>query len=149
VPLVLHYPPLFPGGIVEEGVDTIDVLPTIVDALGQPPIAEAQGESLIPLAQGVGRGYPRPSIASQYEFAHAMRLAGWKVRVAGSGVPTLFHVAEDIHEKKDLAADRPLERRFLTDALSTFLVYQKDWKKTRWGVASNHARALADELEKK
>ena len=148
VPLAIYYPPLFPGGMVEEGVETIDIVPTIADALGQPVIADAQGESLIPLAQGVGRGYPRPSIASQYEFAHAMRLAGWKARVAGTGVPSVFHVAEDPYEKKDLATERPLERRFLTDALSTFLVYQKNWKKARWGVASNASRAFADDLEK-
>jgi arylsulfatase A-like enzyme len=148
VPLILYYPPLFPGGLVTEGVETIDIVPTIADALGQPPIADAQGESLIPLAQGVGRGYPRPSIASQYEFAHAMRLFNWKARVAGSGVPTVYNVVEDPYEKKDLAADRPLERRFLTDSLSTFLVYQKRWKKTRWGVASNASRQFADDLEK-
>jgi arylsulfatase A-like enzyme len=148
VPLVIHYPPLFPPGIVEEGVDTIDILPTLLDAMGKPAPPEAQGESLIPLAQGVGRGYPRPSIASQYEFAHAMRLAGWKVRVAGSGVPLLYHVDDDPYEKKDLAAERPLERRLLTDALSTFLVYQRNWKKGRWGVASNHAAALPADLEK-
>jgi arylsulfatase A-like enzyme len=148
VPLAIHYPPLFPGGLVEEGVETIDIVPTIADALGQPMIADAQGESLVPLAQGVGRGYPRPSIASQYEFAHAMRLAGWKARVAGTGVPSVYHVAEDPYEKKDLAADRPLERRFLTDSLSTFLVYQKNWKKARWGVASNASRNFADDLEK-
>jgi arylsulfatase A-like enzyme len=148
VPLVVAYPPLFPAGIVEEGVDTIDILPTLLDAMGKPVPADMQGESLVGLAQGVGRGYPRPSIASQYEFAHAIRLAGWKVRVAGSGVPLLYHVEKDPYEKKDLAAERPLERRLLTDALSTFLVYQKDWRKTRWGVASNHAPALADDLEK-
>ena len=65
-----------------------------------------------------------------------MRLGGWKARVATSGIPTLYRIDEDPYVKKDLAESRPLERRFLTDALSTFLVYQKDWRKTRWGVAS-------------
>lgn len=148
VPLLIYYPPLFPAGIIEEGVDTIDILPTLRDALGLPPIPEAQGESLIPLAQGVGRGYPRPSITSQYELYHAMRLAGWKVRVGGAGSPNLYHVDEDPWEKKDLAAERPIERRMLTDAFSTFLVYQRDWKKARWGVASNHSPQLAADLEK-
>jgi len=148
VPLLFYYPPLFPGGIVEEGAETIDILPTLLDAAGKPTPETAQGESLIPLAQGVGRGYPRPSIASQYEGAHAMRLGGWKARVATSGVPTLYRIDEDPYEKKDLAETRPLERRFLTDALSTFLVYQKDWKKTKWGVASNMSPAMADELER-
>lgn len=147
VPLLVVYPPLFPPGTVVEGTETIDILPTILDALGVDPAPEMQGQGLVALAQGVGRGYPRPSIASQYEFAHAMRLAGWKVRVAGSGIPQLFHVETDPLETKDLVAERPLERRLLADALSTFLVYQKDWKKPTWGVASNHAPGLADRLE--
>jgi len=148
VPLVFYYPPLFPPGIVEEGAETIDILPTLVDAVGQTPPADAQGASLIPLAQGVGRGYPRPSIASQYENAHAMRLGGWKARVATSGVPLVYKIDEDPYEKKDLAESRPLERRFLTDALSTFLIHQKDWKKSRWGVPSNMTAQAADDLEK-
>jgi arylsulfatase A-like enzyme len=149
VPLLFYYPPLFPAGIVEEGAETIDILPTLMDVMGMKVAPEIQGESLIPLAQGLGgRGYPRPSIASQYETAHAMRLAGWKARVAGSGVPTVYHVDEDPYEKKDLAQARPLERRFLTDALSTFLIYQKDWKKARWGVASNMSAEMAGDVEK-
>ncbi|MBI4508576.1 MAG: sulfatase [Deltaproteobacteria bacterium] len=148
VPLVMYYPPLFPGGIIEEGVDTIDILPTLLDALGQPIPQDVQGESLIPLAQGVGRGYPRPSIASQYEFAHGMRLAGWKVRVAGSGVPALYEIDKDPYEKNDRATERPIERRMLTDVLSTFLVYQRDWRKSRWGVPSNATPLFAADLEK-
>ena len=147
VPLAIRYPKLFPAGTVLEGVDTIDILPTLLDAVGKDAPADAQGESLLPLAQGVGRGYPRPSINSQYEFAHAMRLADWKVRVGGGGVPELYHVEKDPLEKTDLTASRPIERRFLTDALSTFLVHQKKWKKSRWGVASNLKAAFAEDVE--
>ncbi len=147
VPLLIHYPPLFPGGKIDEGVDTLDVLPTIYDALGQKPVDEWQGESLLPLAQGRGRGYPRPSITSQYEFAWAMRLGGWKVRVAGSGVPDLFHVAKDPLERTRLTDDRPVERRFLTDAFSLFLANQKVWRKRVHGVASNMTAAGAEALE--
>lgn len=148
VPLAIHYPKLFPAGTVFEGADTIDILPTILDAIGQPIPEDAQGESLIPIAQGVGRGYPRPSIGSQYEFAHAMRLADWKVRVGGSGIPLLFHVEEDPLEKTDLADKRPVERRFLTDVFSTFLVNQRNWKKTKWGVPSNLKPGFTADLEK-
>ncbi|MCP4222213.1 MAG: sulfatase-like hydrolase/transferase, partial [Actinomycetia bacterium] len=75
VPLLIHYPPLFPGGrVVSEGVEGVDILPTIIDAIGRSPLDGAQGHSLIPLAQGQIGGYPMPSYASQYEYAHAMRL---------------------------------------------------------------------------
>ncbi|MFH0901295.1 MAG: sulfatase-like hydrolase/transferase [Pseudomonadota bacterium] len=147
VPLVIYYPPLFPAGTVVEGVDSIDILPTLLDVLGLPPPKEAQGESLLPLAQGVGRGYPRPAISSLYEYTHAMRLENWKVRVGGSGTPLLFDLSRDPMEKKDLAADRPVERRLLTDVFSIFLTHQREWKKWHWGVPSNVSPRFADELE--
>jgi arylsulfatase A-like enzyme len=147
VPLAIYYPPLFPAGTVDEGVDTIDILPTLLDAVGLGAPEDAQGESLIPLAQGVGRGYPRPSIASQYENWHAMRLAGWKIKAGGDKM-FLYDVANDPYEKTDLQDKRPIERRFVTDAFATFLVHQSKWKKTRWGVASNHSPQFAADLER-
>src|SRR5207245_333679 len=100
---------LFPAGtVVTEEVELVDVLPTLLDAVGLNPPEEAQGTSLVPLAQGVGRGYPRGAVASQFESAHALRLYGWKARVGAAGVPSLFHVADDPSERKDLAETRPI-----------------------------------------
>jgi arylsulfatase A-like enzyme len=148
VPLLISYPPLFPPGkSVAEGVELIDLLPTIVDALGGKPPAEAQGESLIALAQGDGAGYPRPAIASQYELAHTMRLGRWKLSVFGSGEVRLFDAVADAAESKELSAERPLEKRFVTDAMGVWMAYQAQWKKSRWGVASNHKPELARDLE--
>ncbi len=78
-----------------------------------------------------------------------MRLGEWKARVGGSAVPQLFHVEKDPLEKTDLADKRPIERRFLTDAFSVFLVNQKAWKKTRWGVPSNLKPEFAADIEGK
>jgi arylsulfatase A-like enzyme len=148
VPLLISYPPLFPPGkSVSEGVEIIDLLPTIVDALGGKVPAEAQGESLIGLAQGEGAGYPRPAIASQYELAHTMRLGRWKLSVFGSGVVRLFDAATDAAESKELSAARPVEKRFITDAMGMWMAYQSQWKKSRWGVASNQKAELARDLE--
>jgi arylsulfatase A-like enzyme len=149
VPMVIYYPPLFPAGkVVDEGVEIVDLLPTIAEALGVKAPAEAQGESLIALAQGVGAGYPRPAIGSQYELAHTMRLGRWKLWVGGSGDTKLTDAANDLAEDKELSATRPMERRFVTDALGVWMAYQGKWKKSRWGVASNQKAALADDLEK-
>jgi len=147
-PLMIYYPPLFPATMVQEGVETIDLLPTIADALGQKLPDSAQGESLIPLAQGVGRGYPRPAVASQYELAHAMRLGRYKLWVGGSGDTRFNDVIVDPLEEKDVSKERPLERRFVTDAMGLWMAYQTKWKKTKWGVASNLKPAFADDLDK-
>ena len=149
VPMLISYAPLFPPGkTVNEGVEIIDIMPTIVDAVGGKIPADAQGESLIALAQGEGAGYPRPAIASQYELAHTMRLGRWKLWVGGSGDTKLFDAASDAAEAHELTAERPLERRFVEDAMGVWMAYQGQWKKSRWGVASNHKPELARDLEK-
>ncbi|HKA89248.1 MAG TPA: sulfatase [Haliangiales bacterium] len=147
VPLLVHYPPLFPATTVDDAVEGVDLLPTLLDAAGFGAPEDAQGASLLPLAHGVGRGYARAAVSSQFEVAHAVRLGRWKLRVSSNGVPALFDLVDDPGERRDVAASRPVERRLLTDALSTFLVYQKLWKKARWGTASNALPALADDLE--
>ncbi|HEY5945053.1 MAG TPA: sulfatase [Kofleriaceae bacterium] len=148
VPLLIHDPSRFPGGaIVEEGAEGVDLLPTMLSALGQPPVSVAQGDSLVPLAQGVGRGWPRPSYASQYEYAHAMRIGRWKMRVANTGVPLLADMVEDPDETKDFTMIRPIERRMLTDNLGLFLALRKQWKKSAWGVVSNISAAGAAALD--
>jgi arylsulfatase A-like enzyme len=148
VPLLIHYPPLFGKGVVvKQGVDTLSIMPTLLDAIGAPIPDTVQGESLLPLAQGIGAGYPRPAIASQYELAHAVRLERWKLRVSGVGRTELYDLESKQGEHQELSAGRPLEVRWLTDALSTWLVYQDRWRSLRWGVASNHAAALPDDLE--
>ena len=120
----------------------------VTDALQVATPKEIQGESLVGLAQGVGAGYPRPTIASQYELAHTMRLARWKLWVGGSGDVKLFDAISDPMEAHELSSERPLQRRFVTDALGLWMAYQSQWKKARWGVASNLRPAFAQDLEK-
>ena len=148
VPLLVYDPARLPGGtIIEEGADGVDVLPTMLDALGKPLFAAAQGESLVPLAQGIGRGWPRPSYASQYEYAHAMRIGRWKIRVSNLGIPIVADLVEDAGETKDYAQARPIERRMLTDNLGLFLALRKQWKKSAWGVTTNVSAAGAAALD--
>ncbi|MGE3458132.1 MAG: sulfatase-like hydrolase/transferase, partial [Kofleriaceae bacterium] len=53
VPLLIHYPPMFPGAKIQAGTEGIDIVPSLADALGIPTDPEWQGTSLIPLANGV------------------------------------------------------------------------------------------------
>lgn len=146
VPLMVYYKPLFPAGKrIEEGADTIDILPTILDALGQEPAATAQGESLVPVAQGVGLGYPRPAFSTHYELHWVMRMGPWKIRALGTS--ELYDLDNDPLETDNIAAKRPNEHRLMIDALATWVAHQKEWKKPRWGVASNHLPAFSDDLE--
>ncbi|MCC6752251.1 MAG: sulfatase-like hydrolase/transferase [Deltaproteobacteria bacterium] len=148
VPFIVHYPPLFGSGVrVREGVDVLSAMGTIFDALGVPLPENVQGASLMPLAQGVEGGYPRPAMATQYELAHTIRLEDYKLWVGGKGEPTLFDLASAKGERDDISARQPTATRWLTDALSTFLIYQTRWRQARWGVASNLRAAMAEDLE--
>jgi len=148
VPLIIHYPPLFGRGVrVEQGVDVVSLMPTILDALGAPIPAAVQGESLLSLAHGVGTGYPRPSIATQYELAHTIRLEQWKLWIGGKGDVRVFDLTSKAAEHREIGAQVPLATRWLTDALGTFMVYQRGWHALRWGVASNNTAAMAQDLE--
>ncbi len=145
VPLLIHYPPLFPAVEVIEGVGTMDIFPTLLDALGKDIPETLQGESLLPLAHGVGRGYPRPQFASKKGGSVAMRLERWKIRVGRRGAKLNDMKGGGDENDTDLREERWREYRFVADALSMLVAYQSDWRKQRWGVASNMtADAVAD-----
>jgi arylsulfatase A-like enzyme len=138
VPLLIHDPARFPGGtIVDEGAESVDVLPTILEAIGAPPSAAAQGRSLVPLAQGVSRGWAQPSYSSMFEYAHAMRIGRWKIRISQRGTPIVNDLVEDPIERTDVAAARAVERRMLTDHMGMLLALRRVWNKRDWGVTTN------------
>ena len=149
VPLLISYPPLMPAGVVDEGVDTVDILPTLLDAVGVDIPDTVQGQSLIPLAQGVARGYPRPAIATQYGYHYVLSMGGWKILVRKKSEASerirVYDLSVDSDETHDVSGERPIETRFLTDALGTWMPFRAQWRKIDWGVASNMtARAAAD-----
>ena len=148
VPFLIHDPARFPGGtIVDEGAEAVDLLPTVLEAVGAAPALAAQGQPLEPYAQGVARGWARPSYASMYENAHAMRIGRWKARVAWQGAPIVGDLVEDPGETKDFGPTHPVERRMLTDNLGMFLALRKVWKKVPWGVTTNVTAAGAAALD--
>ena len=55
VPLVLRYPPMFPAGrIIDEVVETIDIMPTLLESVGVQGMTWSQGRSLLELINGKG-----------------------------------------------------------------------------------------------
>ncbi len=75
VPLIMALPfQLEPGVVVNSVVQNVDVWPTIMDLLGLPPLAGAQGISLVPLIEAAARGdeagFRRPA------FGHMDRVWG-------------------------------------------------------------------------
>ncbi|MEZ4364063.1 MAG: sulfatase [Kofleriaceae bacterium] len=147
VPLLIHYPAQFPAGFIDQGAEGVDLVPTMLDALGAPALDSAQGASLRPLAAGVGRAWTTPSYASQYEYAHAMRLGRWKIVVDRRGGAAVYDLVEDPWEDADRGATRPVELRMLTDHLGLFVGTRTRWQKASWGVVSNLTEEGARQLD--
>ena len=77
-----------------------------------------------------------------------MRLGRWKLWVGGSGDSAPVRRGRPTRrEAKELSAERPLEQRFVTDAMGVWMAYQAQWQKSRWGVASNQKPQMARDLE--
>jgi arylsulfatase A-like enzyme len=147
VPLLIHYPAMVPAGKISEGVDDIDIVPTLADALGVAPDAEWQGQSLLPLASGVGAGYPTMPFSSQYENFHTGRIGSWKVKIAGAGPAKVYDLASDPSEMKDLWGEASAEigARLLLDPMWIMRQWNLEWKKSQWGnAAAVSARFAAD-----
>lgn len=147
VPLLIHYPAQFPAGAIDQGAEGVDIVPTILDALGAPALASAQGTSLRAMAAGAGRGWAWPSYASQYEYAHAMRLGRWKIVVNVRGQASIFDLQTDPEENLDRSQTHWMETRMLSDHLGLFLATRRRWQKARWGVVSNITSEGARELD--
>jgi arylsulfatase A-like enzyme len=147
VPLLIHYPPLFPAGKVTEGTEGIDIVPTLADALGVATDPEWQGASLIPLANGVG-GYPLMSFSSQYENSHAGRIGHWKLKLMGTGTPHLYNLAKDPDERDDLfgKASAEIGARLLLDPMWMRRNWNVEWKKAQWGNAADVSSRFASDL---
>jgi arylsulfatase A-like enzyme len=144
VPLVIHYPPMFPAGKFAEGTEGIDIVPSLADALGVPTDPEWQGQSLIPLANGAG-GYPLMSFSSRYELSHAARIGHWKANLMATGAPKVYDLAKDKGEKTDVYGKAAIGTRLVLDPAWLLRTWNTEWKKSQWGnPAAVSSRFAAD-----
>jgi Sulfatase len=146
VPLVVHYPPMFPAVRISEGTEGIDIVPTVADALGVAADPEWQGTSLVGLANG-GGGYPLLSTSSQYENAHGGRIGHWKIKLIGTQTPRLYNLASDAGERNDVwgKPSAQIGARLLLDPMWLLRNWNVEWKKAQWGnPAAVSSRFAAD-----
>ena len=114
VPLILWCPgQVAAGKVVSSQVRLIDVMPTVLDFLGQQPAAQCQGQSLLPLIAQADPPADLPAygetIATKYAFHFSplrfLRDDGWKYIHAP--VPELYNLTEDPGEVFNLAVQQP------------------------------------------
>jgi arylsulfatase A-like enzyme len=81
VPLILSLPfRLEPGVVIQERTQNVDLWPTVLEMVGQPPLEPADGRSLLPQILAVARGEPEPDASPAIAIAHLDRSWGQKQR---------------------------------------------------------------------
>jgi arylsulfatase A-like enzyme/Tfp pilus assembly protein PilF len=125
VPLLLYYPPLWRPRTVVTGVSHVDILPTILESLEIPAVPGLRGHSLNALARGE-RGTEE---VTYFEALSGSLNRGWAPLhgVVANGmkyidlpIPELYELRTDVHETRNLAADRPAQVSELQKLLGSF-----------------------------
>ena len=117
VPLILRAPGLVAPRVEQRPVRHVDVLPTVLDALGIDVPADLPGRSLLPLISRREDGDPE----SYFESLSTSLNRGWAplhgavvggLKYIDLPLPELYDLADDPGERKNLAGSRPqdLER---------------------------------------
>ncbi len=138
VPLILRHPDLPSGRVVQRQVQTVDILPTILDVLDIDSPQGLRGRSLVPLARGLGDDEP-PRIAflesdvcesrslrpcAPYGIAGklvAIRVDGWKLVYDPRGSHALYDLRADPGETVDKTPEQPELARRLSRQLGQLL----------------------------
>jgi arylsulfatase A-like enzyme/Flp pilus assembly protein TadD len=123
VPLVIHQPRLFSPRVVSAPVRHVDILPTVLDAVGVPLPGALDGHSLIAVATG---GSAAPA-ATYFESLSASINRGWaplygvargSLKYIDLPIPELYDLEADPSESRDLAASRSEDVRELQRLLA-------------------------------
>jgi arylsulfatase A-like enzyme/Flp pilus assembly protein TadD len=112
VPLILYQPGILRPRIVDGPVRHVDILPTILDALGIGAPAGLPGQSLLPEAAGKAQ----PPATSYFEALSASMNRGWaplrgvlkaRKKFIDLPLPEVYDLASDPTESANLAASDP------------------------------------------
>jgi tetratricopeptide (TPR) repeat protein len=124
IPLIVYAPRILAPAVVETPVRHIDVVPTVLDALGITPPSGLPGRSLLPVIARRGRG----STPNAYFEALSSSLnQGWaplygvldgSLKYVDLPIPELYDLEADPSEQRNLAATRPTDLERLRGLLA-------------------------------
>lgn len=123
IPLIVRLPSQPIARTVPEVVESIDIMPTVLELVGADPPSRMQGSSLVPLLRGARAGTARPAFSESPFFGgrRAVAYRDWRMlSTVANGRRELYRFQEDPDEQLDLAAapDVPLDE--LSDLLRSF-----------------------------
>lgn len=111
-PLLVHFPPLLPDGtVIDDIVEQVDMVPTMLDLLGLEPSPQAEGQSLLPLITGEPVSRPTYAITEFLDGRRSVRVGHYKLMRSNGTMVRVFDLEADPGEQKNLSASAPIARR--------------------------------------
>lgn len=136
-PMIVHWPGTTNAGKYADLTSTVDLAPTVLSAVGAQVPKTMSGVSLLDVASGKGP-LKRDAVFGEIYVHTAVKLedpranlthrwvreGDWKliVPLKNEAKPELFNLKDDPHEKKNLAAEKPIEAKRLAKRI------EDDWK---------------------
>tara|TARA_R110002049_G_scaffold72490_6_gene187395 strand:+ start:83282 stop:85888 length:2607 start_codon:yes stop_codon:yes gene_type:complete len=122
-PLIVSWPQRFVGGrTIDTPVISFDILPTVLDAIGQfPPTNDFDGKSLLPLLEGAKQSHHETLFWSKgKEEEWAVRRGDWKLHRKKQAVE-LINLSNDVSEANNLAEQHPGKVKELAGAYDSWI----------------------------
>ena len=135
VPLIVRYPPRFPPGtVVDTPVMTVDVMPTLLELAGAPPLDSLAGRSLLPIVAGTAADAGDSYSELIYRYGEARALVAGTDKIVDQRKDQerrtdRYDLAADPHEQHPLDATDPTGAPLVSRLQST----------TAWGDAHRSA----------
>ncbi len=139
-PLVLHCPAMLPEGkVIDEPVEMIDFLPTLMELSGMDISGDIRGKSLIPLIKGKVKQW-RPACFSEIDHSQSMynelRGGGRRVMVRTKAWKLIFFMDERITDKDgalyDLKNDPDEQRNLYNNPQYANIIKQLEFLAKQW-----------------
>ena len=149
IPLIVRIPGVTEGKQrIESAVGLVDIMPTILDALGQEIPEDLSGRSFLPELRGDTATAPRTAVAGFMKGWRTLAVGDLKYIQRTLSGTWLYDVAEDPGETEDLAKERPIALRYARGLLGLSLA-QQDGSHTPAAVASGKRKGGPKKAKKK
>ncbi len=152
VPLLIGYPAWTKGGAkISDDVETVDIMPTALTAIGAPIPDSAQGASLADLILKPAVRHPRPAFSYHNTFLRSARLGSYKYQLFHGDKDPLYELKTPEDGKPwdatDVGDAQPIARRMMRDLMAFQVGLDDKLRKSKHGFPNNHSAEWAKTLD--
>ncbi|MBN1947272.1 MAG: sulfatase-like hydrolase/transferase [Bradymonadales bacterium] len=146
VPLMFCHPrSLGESRWIETEVESIDLMPTLLDLFDIELPESVQGVSLADLLLDDTPVMNRPAFSYHQDFMKGLRIGRWKYILSDD--ESLYDLSASPIEGENCIDAHPIVHRHMADAMAFHLAFADRWRKSEWGQTNNHTSELAEQLD--